>query len=481
MKKITRIARLFVLLSLAYTQFCFAGDFYPKGSPGTPPSPSQPWKPSEEILKQFRLPEIPTLTPDLANRQVWTLEQLVDVALQSNSRTKVTWLGALAAAAHYGSINSAYYPSVDVWADLTTIKGSAVGGQFTFEQTSTTPTAALNYVIYDFGKRKGDSEEARQELIAANFSHDAAIQDVILQVQSAYFLFVNAKALATAQKGAVERSQADLDAAEQRHQAGVATIADVLQAKTQLSQAQLELNRTEGTIQILRGTLAVAIGVPASAAHLDVAEELPENPPTDSVSQTVEDLVRNAIAQRPDLAAARSVAQAARAHITAVKGENLPEISANGDVSRVHYWDTSTSVNTYSAQLFITFPLFNGFARKYDIREAKNLADQQDANVVVQSQLAGLEVWNDYFALQTAAVNIQTVKDLLASAQQSYDVANGRYKEGVGSILDLLAAQNALQDAVAQDVQTRTNWYLALAQLTHDTGTLWKGSLGEKP
>src|SRR5262249_26979494 len=269
---------------------CFAGDFYPKGSPGTPPSASERWKPSEEVLKQFHFPEIPRLTPDLQNREVWTLEQLVDVALQANSRTKVTWLNALAAAAHYGSVNSAYYPSVDVSADLTTIKGSAVGGQFTFKQTSTTPTADLNYVIYDFGKRKGDSEEARHELIAANFSHDAEIQNVILQVQQAYFQFVNAKALAIAEKGAVERSQADLDAAEQRHQAGVATIADVLQAKTQLSQAQLEFNRTEGGIEILLGVLAVAIGVPASAAHLFVAWGVPENPPPDVVSQSLEAL-----------------------------------------------------------------------------------------------------------------------------------------------------------------------------------------------
>src|SRR5262249_915228 len=316
---------------------------------------------------------------------------------------------------------------------------------------------------------------------AANFSHDAEIQNVILQVQQAYFQFVNAKALAIAEKGAVERSQADLDAAEQRHQAGVATIADVLQAKTQLSQAQLEFNRTEGAIEILRGVLAVAIGVPASAAHLDVAEELPENPPTDVVNQSVEELVKSAIAQRPDLAAARSIALAARAHVGAVRGDNLPEIRAKGDVARVHYWDTDGSVNTYAAQLLVTFPLFNGFARKYDVREAQKLADREDANVVVQSQQAGLEVWTDYYALQTATLNIQTAKVLLASAQQSYDVAQGRYKEGVGSILDLLAAQNALQDAKAQDVQVRTNWYVALAQLTHDTGTLWKGSIGEKP
>ena len=65
-----------------------------------------------------------------------------------------------------------------------------------------------------------------------------------------------------------------------------------------------------------------------------------------------------------------------------------------------------------------------------------------------------------------------TAQDLLASAEASYDVALGRYKEGVGSILDLLAAQSVLEDGRVQLVRARSDWFLALVQFTHDTGTL---------
>jgi outer membrane protein len=61
---------------------------------------------------------------------------------------------------------------------------------------------------------------------------------------------------------------------------------------------------------------------------------------------------------------------------------------------------------------------------------------------------------------------------LLESAEQSFEVASGRYREGVGTILDTLAAQNALEDARSQDVRSRTLWLLALAQLYHNMGTL---------
>jgi len=51
-------------------------------------------------------------------------------------------------------------------------------------------------------------------------------------------------------------------------------------------------------------------------------------------------------------------------------------------------------------------------------------------------------------------------------------VALGRYREGVGSILDLLTAQALLASARAQTISAYTDWYLAVARLAHATGTL---------
>ncbi len=51
-------------------------------------------------------------------------------------------------------------------------------------------------------------------------------------------------------------------------------------------------------------------------------------------------------------------------------------------------------------------------------------------------------------------------------------MALGRYKEGVGSILDLLAAESVLESARVELVQAKSDWFLALVQFTHDTGAL---------
>ena len=58
-------------------------------------------------------------------------------------------------------------------------------------------------------------------------------------------------------------------------------------------------------------------------------------------------------------------------------------------------------------------------------------------------------------------------------------VALARYQAGVGTILDLLAAQAALEGARAQMIQARSDWYVSLAQLAHDTGTLSPSTAAE--
>jgi outer membrane protein TolC len=127
----------------------------------------------------------------------------------------------------------------------------------------------------------------------------------------------------------------------------------------------------------------------------------------------------------------------------------------------------------------LAFPLFNGFSRQYDLAAARAQADAISALADQTRQQVVTQVFVSYYALQTAEQRVATADDLLASAQQSVQVAAGRYREGVGSIIDLLTAQTALASARAQQVQSRWQWYTSLAQLARDTGVL--GVRGDTP
>jgi len=81
-------------------------------------------------------------------------------------------------------------------------------------------------------------------------------------------------------------------------------------------------------------------------------------------------------------------------------------------------------------------------------------------------------VWTNYQDLVTATQSIRTAADLLTSAEQSERVALGRYKAGVGTILDVLNAQSALASARVQRIQAALDWFVSRGALAKAMGTL---------
>jgi outer membrane protein TolC len=174
----------------------------------------------------------------------------------------------------------------------------------------------------------------------------------------------------------------------------------------------------------------------------------------------VEQLIEKAKSQRPDLASSRSLFLKADAHTQSIKAKALPSITLGGNVSRLYYENNPVHPNTYSWTIDLHIPVFTGFSQTYDELQAKADAELKRAQLATVEHNVILQVWTSYYNLKTAEQLVKTSKDLLDSAQQSYDVALGRYKSGVGSILDLLSAQDSYEKALAQQVQARTSWFI---------------------
>ncbi|MCZ7654283.1 MAG: efflux RND transporter periplasmic adaptor subunit [Rhodocyclaceae bacterium] len=124
-------------------------------------------------------------------------------------------------------------------------------------------------------------------------------------------------------------------------------------------------------------------------------------------------------------------------------------------------------------------PLFSGYATTYKVRAAEAQAEAQAARREQVRLQVGLDVWNAYAALLTATQSVKSAADLLESATLSEAMAAGRYKAGVGSILDLLTAQTALATARQQRIQAGYNWYVARAALAQSMGALEGATLNE--
>src|SRR5206468_11796140 len=139
--------------------------------PWTPPSPkaAMPPPPADRVA-----PAVPE--EYLKPGTTLSLAQLVDVGLRTNPATREAWAFARAAAANVGAKRSLYFPVFEVDGLLERQKQSAVGGQFTYLQTTYGPSVAASWLLFDFGGRQADVEEATRALYAADWTHDASIQ-----------------------------------------------------------------------------------------------------------------------------------------------------------------------------------------------------------------------------------------------------------------------------------------------------------------
>jgi outer membrane protein len=441
------------------------------GVAGVAPSPSAAWTPPRQEHRPDTTMAVAPVPRDLERRiKQLTLADVVDLGLRNNPQTRISWANARAAADAYGSARGEYFPTVDADVSGTRLKTVASQGRVAVSQSVFSPSLSLTYLLFDFGGRSGNIGSARDALVAANFTHNATLQNVVLQIQTAYFQYIANRALLQAQRITLKEAQANLAAAEERNRVGVATIADVLQARTAASQAQLAFQATEGDLQTSRGALALSLGLPANLPY-DI-DSTAAQAPVAVLADSVDTLITRAVAARPDLAAARAEYESSRARISVAHADRLPSLELNGTGGRTYTTSLPRGGNNYNISLGLHIPLFAGFSRIYNQRQAEALADAAAARSEALGQQVVFEVFSSYYALRTADRRVRTSEDLLASAQLSNDVALGRYKAGVGSVLDLLTAQTALADARAQQVMARLAWNTSLAQLAHDAGIL---------
>jgi len=475
MEEPLRLLRCAIALALAA---CAHAPPSISGEAPVAPAPGKAWKAPHGTVppEPASTSDLSGLPPDLASRaNQLTLADIVDVALLHNPQTTLSWSQARTAAFEYGSARGVYFPTID--ATATAGRSQSVTQTGYVERTQFSPLVSLSYLLLDFGGRSGTIGAARENVIAVDLNYNATLQNVVLQAESAYFAYTSARALAAAQLQTVAEEEQNVQAAQVRHRDGVATIADVLQAQTLLAQAQLDLETDSGTVKTNHGNLAAAMGLRADADYEIVMPS--DSLPIGNASASVDTLIVSALANRPDMAAARVSILQAQQEVRVARAQEFPALTLGANLGRNYSNLPLFAGNNYAITLGITIPIFNGFAYQYDVAAAKSRVDESSASASLLRTQVSNQVVTSYTALRTASARVRSADALLASAQQSDQVARGRYRAGVGTILDLLTAQSALASARAQQAQTRWTWATALAQLSHDVGVL--GPHGETP
>jgi hypothetical protein len=261
-----------------------------------PVSPDRPWRSSEERQitnegKHLRQP-VPPIEPDKA----YSLAELIDLAESHNPETRVAWENARVQGAALGLARSELYPTLSAVALSGVDREEVPLGSRFYRHTDTAVQMSLdlNYTIFDFGARRGRIAAESALVLAANFGFNDVHRKLIFQVQQAYYRLLNASAQDVAARVSLANAVAVQQAAEERLRNGLATLPDVLEARSATAQSEYDLQAVLGEEQSTRGDLATALGAPA--ATMIRVEPLSEVPTPASIGETVERVIYRALA-----------------------------------------------------------------------------------------------------------------------------------------------------------------------------------------
>ena len=442
-----------------------------------PVSPDHPWHTPIEQRIEADARNIADLRFSIDPSKTYSLPELMDLAEAHNPATRLAWERARARAAALGVARSELYPTLAAAALSDTGRSEAFfGGQFYKQVTQDFELALeLNYTVLDFGARSGRINVATARLLAANLAFNDTHRNVIYQVQQAYYRVLSSMGQEDAARASLANAQAVQQAAEDRLAHGLATMPDVLEARSATAQADYELQAVLGTEEIARGDLATAIGAPATPTIR--VQPLDQVPTRESIEDTVEQAIDRALAQRPDLMQQVAEIRSANARVKEARAAYYPSLNLTVRPAQPSYfalqqpspWGHASDL-TGGIQFNLNWTVFDGGSRKNRVAQAE--ADVRGAEAesnVTRNRIAD-EVWTAYSNLNTAFRQRQAAIALLEAANQSYSAALESYNYGVRSLLDVTAAQRTLAQARSTDVVARTQVLTAVAALAFRTG-----------
>src|SRR5258706_1701979 len=294
-----------------------------------PPSPDRPWHSQweQQLSRAGKFPDAPEFSINPSTN--YSLGELIDLAETHNPETRFAWERARAQAATLGLARSELYPALAATALSQFTRDNAFFGQNFYRHKigELQGNLELSYTVFDFGARAGRINAAKAELLAANFSFNDAHRRVIYQVEQAYYQLLNSVGQLAAAEASLTNALTVQQAAEERLQNGLATMPDVLEARSAAAQAEYELQAIVGAQDVAQGNLAKALGTfPSSPIHVEPLERLTV---PDTLVDSVELALDRAFEQRPDLMQQLADVRSANARVKEARAPYYPTVGLN--------------------------------------------------------------------------------------------------------------------------------------------------------
>ena len=428
-----------------------------------------------------------------------TLERAIELSLRNHPRGLEMKSKAIAANERVGEARAALLPQVYSAAEylrstdnpignttflnpgfIPRITGTLHGAPANAAQSFSTSTTdnylggvAVQQYLFDFGKVRGKIEQRDEEAHAALSQSRLMELDLIFEAAQRYFaLLATAQKVKVYQKAIDQRSE-QLHAAQVKASANLTPQIDVLTAQAALARAKTDLLEASDERDIARVALNSAMALDRNAPDYELADVLTYQP----ASGKLESFFASAIASRPDLQVLEAEARAAGAQVKQARSDYFPSAGATAGYSAMG--TGLPAANNFNAGIVITWPIFNGFATQHQVQEAK--ATQNAIRYAIEDleQRVWLDVKSAYLQLQTSVERIHQAEATLAASSGQLELADKRYKAGLGNIIELTDAERFYIQDDAAYVDALYGYSVAKATLDRVTGASLQSVAGK--
>ena len=404
-----------------------------------------------------------------------TLQQAVEMAVKNHPQIQAAQ-NEVGFANQQIVINRApYYPSIsgELTAsqgnDLSRIGAGELSASRLFNRIG--QGAVLSQLITDSGRTPSLVASARFQAQASEQNLLATRYGVVLQVNRAYYDVLRAQALVKVAQQTVDARQLLSDQVSELAKNNLRSQLDASFADVNVSQAKLLLLQAQEGIQEAFAELGRALGSDQAANYQLAEEQLPSGPPN-----RPDDLVAQAVGNRPELASLRATRDSAYKFFDAEKDLSRPTVSVLAVGGFLPYINTPATAPVPAEYegigANVSIPVFNGHLFSARREAAHQRALESDQRLRDQQEGIARDVRVAWAGAVTAFQRIDVSAQFLRQAALAVDLAQGRYQLGLSSIVELTQAQLNLTQAEIDNTNAKYDYQNQYSVLQFTIGTI---------
>ena len=400
-----------------------------------------------------------------------TLKDAEAMAVQNHPRMHSAQFSASAATQVTRETQSAYFPFA--FGSLTgagaeqnsRITAGGLNNPIIFNRYANGLT--MGQLVTDFGRTGNLIGSARLRAQAAQEDVQATREEILLQVDRAYYGVLRAQAILKVAQQTVDERQTVSEQVTALEKSKLKSALDVSFANVNLAEAKLLLVQARNDVQAAFATLSEALGDKEKRTFELQDEPLP---PSSLVDLPV--LIDKAVHDRPELASQRFTEQASQRFAKAEWDLRLPTVSVLATVGVTPVREDPLTGHYAAAGLNINIPIFNGHLFSARRAEADFRAQAEAQNLINLEDRVVRDVRVAWLNAKSASERLGLTAQLLDQATLALDLAQARYKLGLGSIVELSQAQLNQTQAQIEQTSAKYDYQIQLAVLNYEVGAL---------